>query len=346
MTTTQQGAAPAAGTLAPSSEHPPDRPDQAASPQPARTGEQTVEPVSSLAQLARILGTIVAPTTLLTSVLFYFGWMHAYHFFDYFGVNSTVLGLTTQDYLMRSLDGLFVPMTVVACAGLLVLWGHAVLRARLADGSRPWVLRVLVPAMATVGLLLTVGGLLSVLLVDETLLDGYLYDTAAPLSLALGVLVLVYAVHLWRFLTAKKEIARAATRPAWTGVAEWAAIFVLVGLSLFWAATNYSRAVGYGRAAEHVAALPSQPSAAVYSQQSLSLNAPGVREVRCRDPEASYRFRYDGLKLILQSGDQYVFLPAKWSRTNGVAILLHRSDSLRLEFFPRSSRGTVQRSTC
>src|SRR5215213_3404346 len=164
MTTTQQGAAPAAGTLAPSSEHPPDRPDQAVSPQPARTGEQTVEPVSGLAQLARILGTIVAPTTLLTSVLFYFGWMHAYHFFDYFGVNSTVLGLTTQDYLMRSLDGLFVPMTVVACAGLLVLWGHAVLRARLADGSRPWVLRVFVPAMATVGLLLTVCGLLSVLL--------------------------------------------------------------------------------------------------------------------------------------------------------------------------------------
>jgi hypothetical protein len=103
--------------------------------------------MSGLAQLTRILGTIVAPTTLLTSVLFYFGWMHAYWFFDYFGVNSTVLGLTTQDYLMRALDGLWVPMTVVAGAGLLVLWGHAVLRGRLATIS-PDVLRVLVLAMA------------------------------------------------------------------------------------------------------------------------------------------------------------------------------------------------------
>lgn len=340
MTATQQGAAPPAGR--PDGEHPvdPDWPEHAGPAQPTGMGERAVEPVTGLAQLTRILGAVVAPTTLLTSVLFYFGWMHAYHFFDYFGVNSTVLGLTTQDYLMRALDGLFVPMTVVACAGLLVLWGHTVLRARLASGARPWMLRVVVPVMAAVGLVLTAGGLVSVLVSRETLLDGYLYDTAAPLSLALGVLVLTYAVHLWRLLSG------AAARPAWAMVAEWAGVFVLVGLSLFWAAANYSRAVGYGRAAEQVAELPHQPGAAVYSQQSLSLRAPGVREVRCRDPEASYRFRYDGLKLVLLSGDQYMLLPASWTRTDGVAILLPRSDSLRIEFFPRSSRGTVQHSTC
>jgi Zn-dependent protease with chaperone function len=45
----------------------------------------------------RIVGSIVAPTTLLTALLFYFGWSFAYWFFAYFGVDSTVLGLTTQD---------------------------------------------------------------------------------------------------------------------------------------------------------------------------------------------------------------------------------------------------------
>jgi hypothetical protein len=286
----------------------------------------------------------VAPTTLLTSVLFYFGWGHAYNFFDYFGVNSTVLGLTTQDYLMRSLDGLFVPMTVVACAALLVLWGHGLLRARLAAGSPPQVLRSLVPVMAIVGLALVVGGLWTVFRVEQTLLDPYLYGTASPICLALGVLLLTYAVHLWRSLSAG-DTALGEARPAWTAVAEWGGVFILVGLSLFWAAGNYAIAVGTGRATEQVAGLPRQSSTVVYSHQSLSLNAPGVREVRCRDPEAFYRFRYEGLKLILQSGDQYVFLPAAWSRANGVAIVLPRSDSLRLEFFP-ASVGAAPRSTC
>jgi hypothetical protein len=346
VTTTKAGPEPTAGGPDPPAERPADRPGddgeglRTGAPRPA-----AAPPASGLPQLARILGTIVAPTTLLTSVLYIFGWRHAYYFFDYFGVNSTVLGLTTQDYFMRSLDGLFVPMTVVACAGLLVLWGHMVLRARIMAGSRPQALRTLVPVVVAVGLVLAVAGLSSVFIVQETVLDRFLYGTAAPVSLALGVLLLTYAVSLWRLVNAE-EVAGRAARPAWVAVAEWAAVFVLVGLSLYWAASNYSVAVGNGRAHEQVATLARQPAVAVYSRQSLSLSAPGVRETRCRDPEASYRFRYDGLKLILQSGNQYVFLPAKWSPADGVAILLPRSDSLRLEFFPASSRRPAQHPTC
>jgi hypothetical protein len=344
VTRSQQGGATTMGAPAPPAERPPDLPGQAGSSPPATTGGQAVEPTSGLAQLTRILGTIVAPTTLLTSVLFYFGWMHSYWFFNYFGVNSTVLGLTTEDYLMRALDGLWVPMTVVAGAGLLVLWGHAVLRGRLATIS-PSVLRALVAAMAALGLILAVAGLWSVFAVEATALERRLYGTIPPVSLALGVLLLMYAAHLWRSLAAE-PIAPRAGRPPWAAVAEWAGVFVLVGLSLFWAATNYSHAVGTGRAHEHVRTLAAQPSVVVYSHQSLSLNAPGVREQRCHHPEASYRFRYDGLKLILQSGDQYVFLPAKWSPTEGVAVLLPRNDAVRLEFFPSSARTTPQNRTC
>jgi hypothetical protein len=296
--------------------------------------------MNSLPQLTTILGTIVAPTTLLTALLFYFGWSHAYWFFDYFGVNSTLLGLTTRDYVQRSLDGLFVPMTVVACAGLLVMWGHAALHARLAAGSRPRVLRVLVPATAVAGLVLAAGGLWSVF--ATTVLNQHL--VAAPLSLALGVLLVVYAVHLQPLFSAAKNAERA-TGPQ-RAVVEWACVFVLVGLSLFWAANDYSAAVGRSRARQVVAELPTYPSAVVYSERSLSLAAPGVREVRCKDPEAAYRFRYDGLKLVLQSGDQLLFLPEAWSPSDGVAILITRNDSLRIEFVPTAARGTGQRPAC
>jgi hypothetical protein len=309
----------------------------ASHPAPARTGL----PVAALPQLTRILGTIVAPTTLLTSLLFYFGWSHAFYFFDYFGVNSTLLGLTNRDYVQRSLDGLFVPMIVVACAGLVVLWGHAALHARIAAGARPPVLRTLVPAIGVLGLVLATLGVWSVF--TPTPLRAHL--VAAPLSLAFGVLLLIYAIHLHRSLAAGERRARGAGTP-WAPVAEWAAVFVLVGLSLFWAANDYSAAVGRSRARHFVATLATTPGAVVYSAKSLSLTAPGVRETRCQDPDAAYRFRYDGLKLVLQSGDQYLFLPAGWSPRNGVAILMPRSDSLRLELIPAAAAGTVRRPAC
>ena len=200
MTATRDGTQPAAGT-----------PDPAPEPRP---DEQAAEPLTSgLPQLARLLGTVVAPTTLLTSLLFYFGWSHAYYFYDYFGVNSTLLGLTTRDYVQRAVDGLFLPMMVVAGVGLLALWAHSLLRARLDEGPQPRLLR-LVAAIAAVGLVLAVGGFWSVF--AATPLRRYLYGTAAPLSLALGVLLLVYAVQVWRSVAGGRRV----PGPAWGRVAE------------------------------------------------------------------------------------------------------------------------------
>jgi hypothetical protein len=83
--TPTEAADSAPGTPGPRRERPADR-----------AGEPDESPFEGLPQLTRLLGTIVAPTTLLTSLLFYFGWSHAYWYYDYFGVNATLLGLTTR----------------------------------------------------------------------------------------------------------------------------------------------------------------------------------------------------------------------------------------------------------
>jgi hypothetical protein len=328
MTTTSENTRPAAGT-----------------PDPAHgTGDHDREPLTSgLPQLVRLLGTVVGPTTLVTALMFYFGQSHAYYFYDYFGVNSTLLDLTTRDYVQRAVDGLFVPLLVGASVGLLALWAHSLLRTRLAELPRRRVVG-LIAGMAAVGLVLAVGGFWSAFAV--TVLRPQMYGTAAPLSLAFGVLLLVYAVHLWRSVGAGRPATGPAARPALGRVAEWAAVFVLVGLSLFWAANNYSVAVGRQQAHRMVLQLPREPSVVLFSERSLSLAAPGVREVRCKDPEAGYRFRYDGLKLLPQSGDQYVLLPERWSRADGVAILIPRNDSLRMELVPASARARARSPAC
>ncbi|QEU93191.1 hypothetical protein CP970_21710 [Streptomyces kanamyceticus] len=321
------------------------------------TASEPSEGPLGIQQLWTIVGTIIAPTSMATALLYYFGWHHAYWFFDYFGVNSTVLGFSTADYLMRSLDALYVPLTVTAGASLLAFWGHDLLRRRLTAGHEIRLLRRALPIMTGVGALLTLGGFWSVL--SRTFFLRHIL-VAAPLSLAFGVLLLAYTLHLWRTLPnpppdegtsdpendtelsppppatpAPPEPTPAPPpRPPAAALAEWGVVLVLVGLGLFWAANDYAAAVGETRAREFAADLPTYPYAIVYSADSLSLTAPGVRETRCRDPKAAYRFRYDGLKLMLQSGNQYVLVPELWSRAGGVAVLLPRSSSVRLEFAP------------
>ncbi len=273
-------------------------------------------PVADLSRATKLFKEVVAPTTLVTAVLFYFGWSHAYWFFHYFGVNSTVLGLTASDYLMRGFDGLFVPLVVLAVAGLVAVWARGLLAGRLGRHTIP---RWLPLALGGAGIALCANGLSRVVVV--TPLNRPL--AVAPVSLAAGVVSLTVAVRLATAGQPRSEVA---------GLVEYGAIFVLVGMSLFWAAADYSAAVGRSRAAQFVRELPAHPEAVLYSEHSLNMTADGVTGVRCRDPEAAYQYRYDGLALVLQSDDQYVLVPKDWSRSEGVAMVLPRNDSVRLEF--------------
>ena len=289
-------------------------------------GDGAAEPdASGPSRGVKLIGSILAPTTFLTALLLYFGNQHAYWFFDYFGVNATTMGLTTQDYLIRSVDPLFMPITSAAAVCLVGLWGYRFLRGKLSPAAWLRVLRVLTKATAVGGLVLVAVAVAGV--VDPVALRPYV--GLPGLALAIGVLLLVAALRIHRTITTVRTSQR---EPSTLAAAEWGAIFVLVGLGLFWAVTDYSKAVGTGRGFQQQQALPWLPDVAIYSAQSLSLSAPGVREITCQAPDAAYGFRYDGLKLVLQAGGQYFFLPAGWNRSDGVAFVIPRNDTLRLEF--------------
>ncbi|MEV6060380.1 hypothetical protein AB0L62_10260 [Nocardia asteroides] len=282
---------------------------------------------SGLSRLGPMIRNFAAPTTLITALLFFFGWSHAYWFFDYFGVNSTTIGLTTQDYLMRSQDPLFLPLAAGACLFLLYLLCRRVFREFVGPrmNDRQW--RVLVRVTMVAGVVLVGAGLLT--MVVATPLRRVV---GAPGLCLVGGIVLVVSAVRWRR-------AEPGTEPAGDALTagEWGAVFVLIGVGLFWAVADYSAAVGTGRAVEQVAEFADQPSVSVYSDKRLGLAAPGVTELSCPAEDSAYHFRYDGLKLVLQSGNQYLLLPASWNRDNGVAFLLPRSDANRIDFFPKGA---------
>jgi hypothetical protein len=299
--------------------------------------------VPGISRIGRIFGAVVAPTTLLTALLYYFGWAHAYYFFGYFGVNSTLLGFTTTDYLIRSVDALFVPMTIAAIAVLAGLWIDGVLRKKLIHQPADPISRAVIIALTAGALALVVIGGISTF-VYRTVLNQY--AAAAPLSFAVGVLLLAYVVHVRRYVAATEHKSPAIGARPWAGAVEWAVVFALVGISLFAAATDYAAAVGSSRAQHFAAFLSGQPDVVVFAEKDLSLHAPGVSELRCRDPLAAYKFRYEGLKLVLQSGGLYLFLPETWTQATGAAILMPQSNMLRLEFYSASHHAGSQGPAC
>jgi hypothetical protein len=155
---------------------------------------------SGLPRVLEITAAIIAPTTLLTALMFYFGWSHAYWFCYYFGVNSTMLDFTIQDYLMRSVDGFFVPLTMVTVIMLPILWNHWFLKSRLAVKSNQRVPLNLAVGAVTFGLSLLFVGVANVL---GWKILNYAYIPA--LSLVVGVLLLGYGVRLYRRIRSSDE---------------------------------------------------------------------------------------------------------------------------------------------
>lgn len=67
----------------------------------------------SLWSRLRSLSDVLAPLSVFAAFLTYIGWVRTRSFYDYFGVNLSLLGCTPQDYVFRSAD--------VTLGGLLVL---------------------------------------------------------------------------------------------------------------------------------------------------------------------------------------------------------------------------------
>ena len=271
----------------------------------------------------RVFGAILAPTTVLTALLFFFGTRHATYFCERFGVHYSVLGLTAPDYLIRSADGMFVPLTVPAAAGLAVLWGYRFLHAALAPRTWRVLTKRAVPVLVSLGVVLVSLGIAG--LAVPTLL--YAVPGLPGVCVALGVISFPVAERLHATVSGR-HVAGAVP------VVRWTLTFVLASIGLFWAVNDYSAAVGSARAYEYETKLGDMPETVVFSSKDIGVRGPGVTATPCSAPDSAYRFRYDGLVLVLQSGGQSVLLPKGWNSRDGVALVLPRSGDVRLEFLP------------
>ena len=74
---------------------------------------------------------MIAPTTVITALLSYFGWAQTGALFGRLGIDQSALGFTVRDYMLQSVNSTFRPLSVVLLAAVAGLSVHiAVTRAR------------------------------------------------------------------------------------------------------------------------------------------------------------------------------------------------------------------------
>jgi hypothetical protein len=180
------------------------------------------------------VGLIVAPTTLVTALVYWLGFELVDARSAYFGLGTGTLGYSPTDYLLRGAEAGIVPLFVLFTAVLVAAGLHATVTAvATLAGRAPWVRRAAWGTLAA-GTAVFVTGLVGLFTPLLPPLDWYLLR---PVLLAAGPLVAIQAARLLRAGTDVR-----ASRTAAVAVAG------LLALSAFWAMSIYADALGRGRA--------------------------------------------------------------------------------------------------
>jgi len=308
-----------------------DPPPAAAAParEPAAAAPVDPAPLPNPRRALELIGLVVAPTTVVTALAYYFGWVLTNSRASYFGIDASALGYSTQDYLLRSADALFVPLGSVFVLALGAVWLHAFALRQLLEPAARARLRIAAWGAVAVG-----GGLFALgafaVFRPLSFSPHYLFRSASP---GIGIVLLAYGLHLLdRIGAAERGRPRTTETAASVRATALALVALLVVLSGFWTASQYADALGRGRAQRLAASLHLQPHVTVYAPKRLALDTGGVAEERLAGDDGAYRYRYSGLRLLVRSAGKYFVVPDGWTRRNGTAIVIADSPDYRFEF--------------
>ncbi|MEV5981487.1 hypothetical protein [Streptomyces sp. NPDC052114] len=249
-----------------------------------------------------IVGAVGSLVTLLTAVLFYFGWASTDAETRALGLRDTVFHFSTSDYLLRSVDALYLPAWLAAGAALGVLGLH-----RWASGEP----RRLSRAVRVLRLAWAV----PLLLVPLYPLAPWLFDLLLPLTAIVGLSLNAYA------RTRDRRDLRL-----------WGLTLFICVLSLFWAVSAYAQIAGRGRAELTERTVRGGfPAVVVFSDKDLMIRGGGSCYRRVTTKGSRYAYEYAGLRLFHVSGDRVFLVPRNWTPEDGTLYVLKEGAGQRVD---------------
>jgi hypothetical protein len=307
---------------------------------PPETGDAAHTGPGWAARLKDLAG-LIAPTTAITALLVYFGYVGTRARFAYFGVYLDLTELSNQNLVLYGLEVLYVPAALVLVAILVAAGCHAAVSWLVTSPGRGFGALSAAAFAAVAGVLLLARALVGILVVrvSRTEVPG-----TSALALALGPALIAYGG--W---TAGAVLSRRAGGPPGTGrFAQWhaeartarlrrlvtvtAAGLVLIGL--FWAANSFAWAFGQGRAVDDALELPARPELVLDTKEPLVDLPEGVTAVALpAGREQAFRYRYRGLRLLVAAGDRLFLVPARWTGQSRTLVVPY-DDEIRIQLVP------------
>ncbi|MFI5610912.1 hypothetical protein [Amycolatopsis sp. NPDC051903] len=273
----------------------------------------------------RAAGTVVAPATLVSALLFYFGYVSTRSQYEYFGVDVDTIGLATRDYVMRSPQPLLTPLLVLTFASVGALALHSAVQKRIAAGENTARIRAVVRAGTAAGLTLLAAGVV-LLLLYAVLRDWLSYPLVTPLLIAAGGVLVVYGCRVLRRLDTGAPPASTVRRVS-LGL-----VLVVVAVSLFWTTATIAQWSGRGVAMAQARDLDELPSVIVDTKERLFLRSPGIEETALPPSEGqSFHYRYRNLRLLVHGQDRMFLVSRTWSASD-TTLVVPFDGSVRVQF--------------
>ncbi|ETA00328.1 hypothetical protein ThrDRAFT_04356 [Frankia casuarinae] len=287
-----------------------------------------------LTRIGELFGIVLAPVTVLTALLYDFGFVRAQALFGYFGLEVSQLDFSFQDLVLRSAQVVFRPLIFLAFLVLLTLAGHALLTRQLR--RRPPTSRVArgaSPATGLVAMLLFLTAAGSLDLINLKLIPV----RVAPVALGMAAVLTEYAVHLAEQQCHRRRRRRARRGPppplmsAPLTRLRRATLAATLLIALFWGFSVEADRQG-NQLARGIAATVGQRSAAiVYSTDRLPLSPDyQVDEVDLTPAKTIWRWRYTGLHVLAYRANRWFLLPTSWTKDNGAPVVILTEDPTRL----------------
>jgi hypothetical protein len=295
---------------------------------PAQAGPAAGGGESPLRSALSVVTTLGPPLTIVTALMFYFGWMRSDTQARYMGLDVSLFGFSTQDYVLQSISTLYIPLLAAATLALGWLALHQrVDRALARPSSRP-ALRAAGRALLGAGVLTATSAVLA------ATLDRNRAPLVVPLILAGGTAVAAYGGWLAR--AAADPGAPPPLVPPWQRALRALLVGGVITLALFWEVSNYAGVVGRGYALEIARKVPALPRATAFSATPLGIQAPAVHEERLdaglgAGGEA-LRYRTTGLRFLVRSGGRMFLLHDGWTPQRGTVVVLPDNAQVRWQF--------------
>ncbi len=295
-------------------------------------GPELPRAVQTLSSIA----SVVAPLSLVSALLFYFGYAAARAQYRYFGIDVDTIGLGTQDFVMRSPQVLLAPLLGLLLLGLLAVAGHGAVRRRVSRASggpgQPGETARARRTLHRIGragqVLRAVGS--GLLLAGALFLVGYpvvgqwaAYPLVTPMLMSAGAGLVGYGSRIAGLLHPRDRSHRATVLATW----------LILTVSVFWATATLAEASGRGLARDTARHLDRLPGVVLDTTERLYLTSPGIEERALRpvQPGQTFLYRYRNLRLLIEGSDRLFLVPGTWSASNST-LVVPMDGSVRVQF--------------